>query len=187
MFFLFAFSILSAWYLYFLLWLLPSLTWYRLVVRLRNIAEHASVESNDDRLKNTRTTKANLIERAFIAPYNVHYHLEHHLVVNCPQYNLPIAHQMLVDKGYLPRMEVQSGYPAVLRLAVSWAYCFFLSAKNFKSVRVSFGSILPTGELLYAEVINLPLLDMMNSLGCIKSRVSSHQEPIRSACDRVTP
>ena len=47
------------------------------------------------------------------------YHLEHHLVGNCPQYNLPIAHQMLVDKGYLPRMEVQSGYPAVLRLAVS--------------------------------------------------------------------
>ena len=118
-FFLSAFSILSAWYLYFFLWFLPSLTWYRLVVRLRNIAEHASVESDDDRLKNTRTTKANWIERAFIAPYNVHYHLEHHLVVNCPQYNLPLAHQMLVGKGYLPRMEVQSGYPAVLRLAVS--------------------------------------------------------------------
>ena len=117
-FFLSAFSILSAWYLYFFLWFLPSLTWYRLVVRLRNIAEHAAVESDDDRLKNTRTTKANWIERAFIAPYNVHYHLEHHLVVNCPQYNLPLAHQMLVGKGYLLRMEVQSGYPAVLRLAV---------------------------------------------------------------------
>ena len=72
--FLTAFSLAGVWYLYFLLWVVPSLTWYRLVVRIRNIGEHAVVPDDDDRLRNTRTTTANLLERAFIAPYNVQYH-----------------------------------------------------------------------------------------------------------------
>ena len=61
--------------IYTLLWVVPSLTWYRLVVRIRNIGEHAVVPDDDDRLRNTRTTTANWLERAFIAPYNVQYHL----------------------------------------------------------------------------------------------------------------
>lgn len=111
------FAAAGVWYLYFLLWWLPALTWNRLVVRLRNIGEHAVVPDNNDRLRNTRTTKANWLERAFIAPYNVHYHLEHHLVVNCPQYKLPEAHRMMLEKGHGPRMEIQPGYQAVLAKA----------------------------------------------------------------------
>ena len=119
--FLAGFSAAGVWYLYFLLWLLPSLTWYRLVVRIRNIGEHAVVPDNNDRLRNTRTTKANWLERAFIAPYHVHYHLEHHLLVNCPHYRLPRAHRFLLDKGLGEKMEIQSGYPSVLRMATGSA------------------------------------------------------------------
>ena len=119
--FLAGFSAAGVWYLYFLLWLLPSLTWYRMVVRIRNIGEHAVVPDNNDRLRNTRTTKANWLERAFIAPYHVHYHLEHHLLVNCPHYRLPRAHRFLLDKGLGEKMEIQSGYPSVIRMATGSA------------------------------------------------------------------
>ena len=44
------------WWLYPVMWLLPLATWYQLVSRIRNIAEHAVVPDNDDPLRNTRTT-----------------------------------------------------------------------------------------------------------------------------------
>ena len=116
--FLAGFAAAGVWYMYFLLWWVPALTWNRFVVRLRNIGEHAVVPDNDDRLRNTRTTIASWWERALIAPYNVQYHLEHHLVVNCPHYKLKDAHKMLIDKGYEDQMEIQKGYKAILALAV---------------------------------------------------------------------
>jgi fatty acid desaturase len=116
--FLTGFALTGVWYMYFLLWWVPALTWNRFVVRLRNIGEHAVVPDNDDRLRNTRTTLTSWWERALIAPYNVHYHLEHHLVVNCPHYKLKDAHKMLMDQGLEERMEIQKGYRAILALAV---------------------------------------------------------------------
>ena len=116
--FLAGFAAAGVWYMYFLLWWVSALTWNRFVVRQRNIGEHAVVPDNDDRLRNTRTTIASWWERALIAPYNVQYHLEHHLVVNCPQYKLKDAHKMLIEKGFEDQMEIQKGYKAILALAV---------------------------------------------------------------------
>ena len=116
--FLAGFAAAGVWYMYFLLWWVPALTWNRFIVRLRNIGEHAVVPDNDDRLRNTRTTIASWWERALIAPYNVQYHLEHHLVVNCPHYKLKEAHKMLIAKGFEDQMEIQKGYKAILALAV---------------------------------------------------------------------
>ncbi len=107
------------WYLYVLLWLVPELTWQMFISRVRNIGEHGAVPDNDDRLRNTRTTHANLLERALIAPYFVNYHLEHHLLVSCPCYRLPQAHALLIGKGFGPRMETKPGYVAMLRHAIS--------------------------------------------------------------------
>jgi fatty acid desaturase len=47
----------------------------------------------DDALRNTRTTLTNWLERAFVAPYFVNYHLEHHLFYYVPCYNLPKLHR----------------------------------------------------------------------------------------------
>ena len=107
------------WYLYPLLWLLPLATWYQLVSRIRNIAEHAVVPDNDDPLRNTRTTAANPIERLLLAPYRVNYHLEHHLFMFVPCWRLPSAHRLMLAKGFGPAMELQPGYVAVLRRAAS--------------------------------------------------------------------
>lgn len=108
----------QAW-LYLLLWLLPMLSWYQLISRVRNIAEHAVVGPADDPLRNTRTTRAGPLMRLLVAPYWVNYHLEHHLFVFTPCWKLPAAHRVLRDKGLLPRMEVADSYWAVLRRATS--------------------------------------------------------------------
>ena len=70
-------------------------------------------------LRNTRTTRANFLERLFIAPYYVNYHLEHHLLFYVPCYNLPRVHRILSESQYADRMEVQPSYAAVLRLATA--------------------------------------------------------------------
>jgi fatty acid desaturase len=114
-----AFAAVGYWWLYPLLWLVPLATWYQLVSRIRNIAEHAVVPDNDDPLRNTRTTRANFFERLFVAPYWVNYHLEHHLFMFVPCWRLPAAHRALVAAGLGDRMEIQPGYAAMLKLATS--------------------------------------------------------------------
>lgn len=107
------------WWLYPVLWLLPLATWYQLVSRIRNIAEHAVVPDNDDPLRNTRTTYANPIIRLLVAPYWVNYHLEHHLFMFVPCWRLPHAHRALLAAGRGQAMELQQGYRAVLRAATA--------------------------------------------------------------------
>ena len=109
----------GVWWAYPLLWLLPLLTWQMVITRIRNIAEHAVVPDSADPLRNTRTTHANFLERLFIAPYYVNYHLEHHLLFYVPCYNLPRVHRILSESRYADRMEVQPNYAAVLRLATA--------------------------------------------------------------------
>jgi len=112
-------SLAGIWWAYPLLWLLPLMTWQMVITRIRNIAEHAVVPDGDDPLRNTRTTKSNLIERALVAPYFVNYHLEHHLLYYVPCYNLPKLHAIMMRAPYAPRMEVQPNYLSVLRLVTS--------------------------------------------------------------------
>lgn len=78
---------------------LVTATWHQLVARLRSIAEHAVVPDDDDPLRNTRTTAAGPLARAFLAPYWVNYHLEHHLLIFVPCWKLRRAHALLLAKG----------------------------------------------------------------------------------------
>jgi fatty acid desaturase len=105
--------------LYLWLWLLPLATWSQLLVRLRGIAEHAMVPDDDDPLRNARTTVAGPLARAFLAPYWMNYHVEHHVLVFVPCWRLPRAHALLRAKGVDARMELASGYVAVIRRATS--------------------------------------------------------------------
>ena len=110
----------GAWWGWFAVWLLPRATWYQLVTRLRNIAEHALVAKNEpDPLRHARTTHANLIERALIAPYYVNYHCEHHMFMHVPCWNLPRARRLLARGGVTARMEGAPGYLSVLNAASS--------------------------------------------------------------------
>jgi fatty acid desaturase len=108
------------WWVWPVLWLVPQATWLPLVTRLRNIAEHACVAQGEpDPLRHARTTRANWLERAFIAPYWVNYHCEHHMFMHVPCYHLPRAHRLLAAKGLTARMLTAPGYLDVLRQATS--------------------------------------------------------------------
>ncbi|MBO9500980.1 fatty acid desaturase family protein [Brevundimonas sp. A19_0] len=112
------FSLAGVWWAYFALWLLPMATWFPMVTRIRNIAEHACVEgSAEDAFRAARTTRANWLERAFIAPYWVNFHAEHHLFMWVNSYKLPALHKKLDGMGLLHRMEIAPSYLSVLREA----------------------------------------------------------------------
>ena len=112
-------ALAGVWWAYPLLWIVPLLTWMMVVTRVRNIAEHAVVSDSLDPLRNTRTTLANRIERLFLAPYYVNYHLEHHLFFYVPAYHLPKLHKWLMQGQYRERLEVERGYYGVLQKATS--------------------------------------------------------------------
>jgi fatty acid desaturase len=102
----------------YLLWLGAWLTTNKLVARVRAIAEHAVVPNPLDPMGQTRTVRAGCLERLFIAPNRVQYHLEHHLLMTVPHYNLPRFHRMLRDRGVLEDACVADNYLQVLRQAV---------------------------------------------------------------------
>jgi fatty acid desaturase len=113
-------SLFGVWWAFFALWLLPMATWFPLVTRLRNIAEHACVEgSAEDAFRAARTTRARWWERAFIAPYWVNFHAEHHLFMHVPCWNLPRLHRAIRQTEPGRRMEVAGGYVEVLKQAAS--------------------------------------------------------------------
>jgi fatty acid desaturase len=103
----------------YLLWFGAWMTTNKLVARIRSIAEHAVVPDPTDVLGQTRTVRAGPIERLFLAPNLVQYHLEHHLLMTVPHYNLPRFHRMLSDRGVLDQACVAEGYVEVLRQAVA--------------------------------------------------------------------
>jgi fatty acid desaturase len=108
-------SIVGSWWYYFAFWLVPALTIFQFFYRIRNIAEHAVVPNDCDDFNNARTTHASFIERCFVAPYYVNYHLEHHLFMFIPCYKLKDAHNLLVAKKYTNRMEIKRGYIPLLK------------------------------------------------------------------------
>jgi len=101
--------------LVYLVWVLAWMTTFQLATRVRAIAEHAMAPDPLDPLRNTRTTLVNPLERLLFAPNGVNYHLEHHLLMTVPHYNLPRLHEMLRSRGALDHAWIEPrGYRAVL-------------------------------------------------------------------------
>jgi fatty acid desaturase len=99
----------------YLAWVVAYLTTFGLFLRIRMLAEHACTARGSDPLRNTRTTYANLLARATVAPLHVNYHLEHHLLPTTPWFRLPALHRTLVTRGAFPPASIASGYLDVLR------------------------------------------------------------------------
>lgn len=99
----------------YLAWVVAYLTTFGLFLRIRMLAEHACTARGSDPLRNTRTTYATLLARATVAPLNVNYHLEHHLLPTTPWFRLPALHRTLVTRGVIPPHAIAAGYLDVLR------------------------------------------------------------------------
>lgn len=105
--------------LYFFLWFLPFMTEWRVINRLRSIAEHGGMQRSDDRRLTTHTVKQSLLPSFFMVPYNIGYHLSHHVDMGVPWRRLPQLHKELVAAGYVtPELEYPS-YRALWRKLAS--------------------------------------------------------------------
>ena len=101
----------------YLLWVGAWLTTNTLVTRIRSIAEHALTPEADEPRGHTRTTLPAWWERLLIAPNCVNYHMEHHLLITVPHYNLRAMHRRLAELGVIDEGCVDHGYAAILRRA----------------------------------------------------------------------
>lgn len=97
----------------FWVFLASYITTFSFVVRWRAIAEHARCEDSPGAV---RSIEANFLEKLLFGPHFVHYHFEHHLIMNVPCYQLPRMHKMLRERKV--DFECLPGYLDVLRRVV---------------------------------------------------------------------
>ncbi len=90
------------WWIYPVLWWLPWMTQWRVINRLRSIAEHGGLESGDDRRVTTHAVRQSWLARFWIVPYHAGLHLAHHVDMGVPWRNLPAFHAELSRAGYIP-------------------------------------------------------------------------------------
>lgn len=101
------------WWLYPFFWLLPYLTVWRVINRLRSIAEHGGMHASADRRETTHTVAQHALARFLLVPYRIGWHLAHHVDAGVPFRNLPQLHRALAESGYVnPGLEYPS-YPAI--------------------------------------------------------------------------
>ena len=99
-----------------LYWVIPYLTWMQLCFHVRSIAEHFALRGGRGVYGQTRTVIPSLLDRLFLVPKNVGYHLEHHLYPSVPFYRLPELHAKLMAlPAYRGSAHVTRGYWNVLR------------------------------------------------------------------------
>lgn len=105
--------------LYLLLWLVPWMTSWRVINRLRAIAEHGGMEASDDRRRTTHHARQSLLARFWIVPFHTGWHLAHHVDMGVPWRNLPRLHDELVSAGWVTDEITYPSYRALWRALTS--------------------------------------------------------------------
>jgi fatty acid desaturase len=101
--------------LYLLLWLLPFMSEWRVLNRLRAIAEHGGMTRSDDKRLTTHVVHQSLLARFWMVPYRTGWHLAHHVDPGVPFRNLPRLHAELVRAGWVPDQLEHRNYLALWR------------------------------------------------------------------------
>ena len=89
------------WWVYPVLWVAPYLTVWRVINRLRSIAEHGGMQLSSDRRETTHSVRQSWPARFLLVPYNIGWHLPHHVDSGVPFRNLPRYHRALHASGYV--------------------------------------------------------------------------------------
>lgn len=87
--------------LYLLLWWLPYMTVWRVINRLRAVAEHGGMERSSDRRRTTHHVRQSIFSQTIFAPFNIGYHLAHHVDMGVPLWNLPKLQAELDSSGWV--------------------------------------------------------------------------------------
>ena len=106
-------------WLYPLLWLAPWMTVWKVLNRLRAIAEPGGMTRAADRRLTTHHVRQGRLARFWMVPFNTGWHLAHHVDSGIPFRNLPNLHEELVAAGWIvPELEYPS-YRALWRALAS--------------------------------------------------------------------
>ncbi len=106
----------GGWTALLLYWIVPYCTWHIAIQYARLICEHSAVESEEEEYAVTRTTIPTWLERIFILPRNIGYHIEHHWYPSVPFYRLPELHRALMAReGFREHAVVSRSVFASLR------------------------------------------------------------------------
>jgi fatty acid desaturase len=103
------------WWLWPLLWLAPWMTVWRVVNRLRSIAEHGGMERSKDRRRTTHHVRQSLPARFVLVPFNIGWHLSHHVDMGVPWRNLPALQRELEASGWVTETITWPSYRALWR------------------------------------------------------------------------
>ena len=106
-------GLLIAWWVYPLMWLLPWLTTWRVLARLRAVAEHGGMQRSDDEREITHHVRQRPLARFWLVPYNTGWHLAHHADPGLSFRALPRFHAYLDESGWVPSELVYRSYPAL--------------------------------------------------------------------------
>lgn len=109
----------GVWWLYPVLWLAPWLTVWRVINRLRAIAEHAGMTASRDRRLTTHVVRQRPLARFWMVPYNTGWHLAHHVDSGIPWRRLPDLHKELVASGWVVDSLEYPSYVALWRALAS--------------------------------------------------------------------
>jgi fatty acid desaturase len=96
-----ALTVAGAWWVYPVFWLAPWMTVWRVINRLRAIAEHGGMEQSADRRRTTHHVRQNLLARFWMVPFNTGWHLAHHVDSGVPFQHLPALHRELEAAGWV--------------------------------------------------------------------------------------
>lgn len=102
-------------FVYFVLWLAPFLTVWRVINRLRAIAEHGGMHRSKDRRETTHTVRQTAAARFALVPFHIGWHLAHHVDSGVPMAHLPRLHDELRRAGYVNDELEYPSYTALWR------------------------------------------------------------------------
>jgi fatty acid desaturase len=106
------FTLAGSWPTYFTLWVLPLLSLVVLFNGLRAFCDHANhTDEPEDEQHRLVSYLSNPLERAFVAPFHMNYHAEHHLFTYVPHYRLPVLRQRLMaSQQYSATIQWRTSY-----------------------------------------------------------------------------
>ncbi|MCU1430740.1 MAG: hypothetical protein JWL83_4740 [Actinomycetia bacterium] len=102
-------------WLYLFLWFLPYITVWRVINRLRSIAEHGGMQASKDRRVTTHSVRQHPVARFLMVPNYIGWHLAHHVDPGVPMSRLPVLHAELRQAGYVTDAIEYPTYPALWR------------------------------------------------------------------------
>lgn len=106
-------------FVYLVLWFAPYMTVWRVINRLRAIAEHGGMQASRDRRLTTHSVRQTLPARFALVPCHIGWHLAHHVDAGIPMANLPRLHAELRRAGYVTDALKYRSYRALWRRLAS--------------------------------------------------------------------